>query len=752
MICPKDRRVGAWLASAAIAAFVSVETASAQQPATSSSQPPPSTTLPQLQVDTPKKKADQKRATKRAAPQAAAAPTDAGVAPAEDPLGPANGYLATRTMTGTKTDTPLIEVPQSISVVTRDQMDARRVQEDSDVLLYTPGVFAQPFGGALNQYNPHFIIRGFSSAAGGSYVDGLQAPVNFRTEPYGLERTEVLRGPSSVLFGQGDPGGIVNRVRKRPTEEPFREVSLQFGNYNRLTPAFDFGGPLSASSNIFYRLTGLGRFGDAPVDYDFGQKIPQEREYLAPALTWRPSTMTTLTLYGEYLRDDTGQDTSWLRPDTKKLTHLRIDQPGADDFNYEHALAGYAFAHKFDSTFAVRQNLRYTSLNYAYTSMFGGGVDPSTMTIERFTEGFDTASKGLYTDTQIEKKFVTGAAKHTLLAGVDYRVTTDRTAFAFGFGPGLSLIAPSYTQPVPPPDVYQDVTTRSTIVGLYLQDQIKINDQLILTVGGRHDSSRTEATDELFQSGTTVQNDEAMTYRAGLTYLMPGGFAPYISYAESFLPNSGVDWFGTLFDPSLGKQYEAGIKYQPKFMNALFTVAAFDITKQNVLTPDPDPSHPNAVVQTGEIRNRGIEVEATAELASGFKFTSSYTYTEGEITKSNAGDVGNRPQLVPVHMASAWGEYKFAGAPLAGVVVGAGVRYIGANWADNANSLKNEGYVVADFGARYDLGRIGPQLKGAVIGISVNNAFDKEHQACWSAFDCRWITPRTALGTLTYRW
>ena len=683
----------------------------------------------------------------------------------EDIHGRVEGFVATRAGSGTKTSTPLVEVPQSISVITRDQLDARNVQQDSEALLYTPGVFAQPFGGDFNQFNPFYRIRGFPTSFGGSYVDDLVSPVNYRDEPYGVERYEVLRGPTSMLYGQSDPGGLINRTSRRPPSEPWHEIEVQYGNYDRKQLAFDLGGPVEVSGgDVLYRLTFLGRNADDAVDYDHGQSIPDNRLFVAPAATVKVTEDTTLTLLGSALVDDIGQPSVYVTPGYR-TTRTRLDQPGADDFDYDQQYAGYQLEHDFDETLSFRQKFRYMHMDYDYTSLaqLDISAEPVDGLVDRYAYGFDEERNDFLLDNNLVKTLEAGPVDHTVLAGADYQHLRDRVRFLSGFDvPALDLNDPDYNHIDPSLTIDQNVKYETTNFGLYLQDQMTLWDQVVLALGGRYDWSSSEA--DGFDYGGDVDtdsSDDAFTYRAGLSYLTGYGLVPYVSYAESLLPTAGSNSLtGEDFQPTRGHQYEAGIKYQPPGFQALFTAAVYELTKQDIVTISELAPGVFIERQTGEVRSRGIELEAVADLTDALKLHAAYTYTNAEITQSGTGNQGDTPALSPKYMASLWLDYEFQDGPLAGLSLGGGVRYVGSTYAwerdatfgDLSNPLRNDDYTLFDAAVRYDLGRVAPSLAGALVAVNASNVLDDGYQVCYSRFDCQPGVPMTVIGSLRYRW
>jgi iron complex outermembrane receptor protein len=657
------------------------------------------------------------------------------------------GYKATRATTATKTDTPLIEAPQSISVITRDRLEAQNVQSLAEALRYTPGVQGEPFG--FDPRFPSLQIRGFQ-AFRGLYRDGLQVNQfgipQFRVELYGVERIEVLRGPASVLYGQNNPGGIVNFVSKRPTALPFREVELQMGSFNLFQGAFDLSGPVTKDGTLLFRLTGLARDSDTQVEF-----VEDDRLFIAPTLTWRPRAGTTLTILGHYQSDSTDFTSSLPAEGTvlsNRFGRIPVSrysgEPGFAGYDRTQSAIGYLFEHQAGDAWTFRQNARYDYLDVGQQGLFGTGLQADQRTLNRLSFDSESDKHAFAIDTQAQARFVTGPLAHTLLGGLDYQRLTESV---FGgccpAGPPIDVFDPVYGQAVPRPPINLDTDTTLEQIGLYLQDQIKLYERLVLVLGGRHDWASSD-TDDRISGTSTEQEDRAFTARAGLVYLFDVGVAPYVSYSESFLPIVGTNLFGEPFEPERGQQYEIGVKYQPPGTKSFVTVAAFDLRRQNVLTADP--TNPFNRVQTEEVRSRGVELEGIASLPFGLDVVASYTYLDTEITKSNAGDEGKRPLIVPEHLASLWADYTIRGTSCAGLGFGGGVRYIGSTFGDTANTLEVPDYTLADAAVHYE-------WRGLRFAVNAKNLFDKEHVAsCFGPTFCRYGDGRTVIGTVGYRW
>jgi iron complex outermembrane receptor protein len=673
----------------------------------------------------------------------------------ETAWGPVTGYVATRSATGTKTDTPLLETPQAVSVVTKDQMVEQGAMSVPQALRYTSGVIAEQRG--VNTAPLEYLFgRGFQLE---TYLDGLkQPPVTFRftvpsMDTYALERAEVLHGPASLLYGQGFPGGIVNLVSKRPTPTPFREVFFQAGSYDRFEGGFDVGGPLDPDGKYLYRLTGLGLTTNTQIDFD-----SQERLFLAPAFTWRPRSDTSLTLLGNVKYDPQAgaynllpREAVFDNPVGTLKPSFNAGDPHFDRHHQTSYAIGYIFDHRFDEIFSVYQGLRYTRNDNYIRGLFSSFLEPDNRTLERFAFFQDEATKVFTVDTRGQAKFKTGPVGHTVVLGVDYQRMDNRDDGAFDFSaavPPIDLFDPDHNQRYPVPDTTIREKSRVEQVGVYLQDQLRWwNFSLI--VGARHDWAWDRFRD-LLEGTVTTQSDSAFTWRAGLSYLFDCGLAPYFSYATSFQPTADSDFDGNPFKPTTGEQYELGVKFQPRGINAFITLAAFDLTQNNVLTADQD--HPGFSVQTGQVRSKGIELEGHANLTNNLNLILAYTYLHQRVTKSNEDNLHRRVDGIPTHAASGWLDYTFRFGFLNGLNLGAGVRFVGNSAGDGTNTFEVPPYTLVDLAVRYDLAGLHPVLKGAQAAVNVSNLLDEHYVASCTGGFCAFGLQRNVLGTLTYRW
>ncbi|MFT4117871.1 TonB-dependent siderophore receptor [Bradyrhizobium sp.] len=672
------------------------------------------------------------------------------------------GYVPQTGAAATKSATPLVETPQSISVVTKQQIEDQQPQNVREALRYTPGLVSEYRGAGGTRYDT-ILYRGFGGGVNYdySYLDQLRLlGANYlvpQIDPYMLDRIEVLKGPASVLFGQGNPGGLVNLVSKLPTAQPFHEVIVQGGTYGRIQGGFDFGGPIDKEATWLYRLTGIGRMADSQVDF-----AKEQRVAIAPAITYRPDADTSITLLAKYQHDPYGGYFGFL-PAAGTVLPLangsRIPRnffdgsPQYDQFDRTEASIGYKFDHRFDNMFSVASSLRYMHLDLDYKSVFTSPrglntTDPNNPSLYRSAIFNRSHGDALTTDNHGEINLATGPVLHKILVGVDYQQLNYAEVQGSGTAPSLSIYNPDYSLAIPTPSTTVDATQLLRQVGLYVQDQIRI-ERLTLLTGVRQDWADNDRTDRL-SPPAVYQLDKATTWRTGAIYNFDSGLAPYVTYSTSFQPNSGADVSGNLFKPTTGQQIEGGVKYQPVGYNALLTAAVYDLTQQNVLVTDP--ANTNFNIQTGEVRTRGLELEARATVQPGWSWIASYAYMDNINTISTTAQ-GKHPTYVPDQTAGIWQDYTFQSGQLAGFGFATGVRYVGRSFADAANTITVPSVLLFDAAVHYDFGVRFPTLRGWRAQVNAQNLFDKTYvSACATATKCFYGLGRTVVGTLAYRW
>jgi iron complex outermembrane receptor protein len=669
----------------------------------------------------------------------------------ETATSPVSGFTAKRAATATKTDTPLIETPQAITVVTRDQMEAQGVLTLRDVGAYSAGVATSFY----DSRGDAFKFRGTDPV---QYQDGLQRTYGVyntsRPDPYTLERVELLRGPSSVLYGQGSVGGVLNLVSKRPQADAQREIQVQAGNYGRRQLALDLTGPLDTEGKWLYRLVAVGRDSGTQVDH-----VADDRLVIAPSLTWQPSTDTSLTLQLLRQKDKSGSLIGFfpwqgtIQPSRfgQIPTSTFISEPGFDRYDTEQTSAGWLFSHRFNDKLTVRQNFRatessvdYRTLYTSFTANTGTGrparpvFNADQMSVVRDLVVQLNGGKMMVLDNQAEMKFKTGEVEHTLLGGLDLqRNETSQSTFR-GLAPAINVYAPVYGNFVAPTVFTPQPGVTQRQLGVYVQDQMKIG-RWIGLLGLRHDSAKTDTQGR----PALAADDQATTKRAGLVYLADGGWAPYLSYAESFLPLGGVNVSGTPFKPQRGKQWEAGLRWEPVGSRTSVLAAVYDLRDTNRKTTDP--SNPLNSIQIGEVKARGFEIEAKHSIAGGWSASAAYSHTDARVSRSTGTDLGKRLASVPTHNASAWLMNRFGVEGLAGgITIGGGVRYVGESW-DGLDALRTPSATLLDALIAWDNGPVR-------LALNINNLTDKvQITTCLARGDCFYGQRRSVVTSLTYR-
>lgn len=657
--------------------------------------------------------------------------------------GPVNGYVARKTTTGSKTATRPREIPQSISVVGAKEMQDRGAQTVAQAIQYLPGVQITNFGGAEVR-NDWIVLRGFDAKLTGDYRDGLsQLPydqIRARPDPYALERLEVIRGPSSVLYGQIAPGGLVNRITKRPGAEAFGEVVLQGGNFDRYQAAFDLGTPIDDDGKYLYRLTGILRDAGTQVKYDDNHRYRDDLGYIAPAFTWYPSADTSFTLLTHYQHDWNDAESRPVFPTRVPVGDYRFNK-----YDRKQYAIGYLLEQRINDTLTLRQNARYQHGKLDQRDLYSLRLLQDGHTLLRYAMVSKESMNGVLIDSQAEYKFGLARTSNTLLAGLDYRFLDGQQWYRNGTAPSLDLRHPVFGQDIAFPSAagtWLDTREVSRQLGIYLQDQIKL-EKIVVTLGARQDWTHSNIRD--FLTGvTTRQQDTAFTGRLGLALLFDTGITPYVSYATSFLPQNGSGMNKIPFSPTRGEQYEFGVKYQPSGAS-MVTMSLFELKQRNVLTPDP--SDTKFSVQTGEIGSRGIELEGKAGLMRGLDLITSYTLNDVRVNKSNnPAEKGHTPIVTPRHMASAWVNYTLSDTLLRGLGVGVGMRYVGKTYADVTNTLENSASLMIDTNLRY-------QFRHWRFAIDVTNLLNKETIVCRNNIvNCRYGLERTVIATLAWRW
>jgi iron complex outermembrane receptor protein len=655
---------------------------------------------------------------------------------------------AERARAATKTNTKLIETPQAISVVTAERIAEIGALNLQETLRYTAGVRAESYG--LDTRNDNAFVRGFDPV---QYLDGMIKQISYalipRADVFTLERIEVLRGPSSMLYGAGTTGGLLNMVSKRPQQEFGGEIAASYGSFDRKELRLDVTGALDAEGAFSARLLGLAR--DAELQAD---RTHADRYLAAPSVRWRPSEDTDVTLLGLWQKDDTSTSQQFLpivatvlAPKSERLPDtIQLGEPKFDRLESELLQGALLVEHAFSDAVTLRTNLRHVDAKTTYfniypdvyASPFDPFIDADDRVVARNAYGTKPHYRISTADTHLQLDFATGPFEHRVLVGLDYWNFRQSSASGFDASTPIDIYAPVYGNFSPLP-LSADPTVRQSQTGFYLQNQIRYRERVSLVVGARRDRARSHAD----FPGSDKQVDHATTFRAGVIVDAFAGLSPFFSYAESFLPVVGIDIFDEEFVPQRGRQLEGGVKWQPA-AGTWLSLAGYGIRETNRLTNDPT----NALnqVQTGEIRSRGFELEASHAFGIGLELSAAYSFTNAVITKSNhAFEDGERVGDVPKHLASLWLAHSLELPRELGLRLGAGVRYVGSTHSvGGAGELTTPDYTLVDALAELS-------WRNWSLTLNANNLLDESHYSPCRAFgDCFVGNRRSVVGTLAY--
>ncbi|SEL95646.1 iron complex outermembrane recepter protein [Roseivivax marinus] len=643
----------------------------------------------------------------------------------------------------TRFDAPIAETPRSVNVVTAQQMLERGATDVEDALSYATGVNAGTWG--HDARSDWYNIRGFNPT---TFHDGLLSRYGYyndvKPEPFLLESVEVLRGPASGLYGNGEVGGVVNTSSKTAAQESPNIVQLSFGSNARRQVGVDFGGDLTEDGRLAYRFVGLYRDGETDVNYSEDDALA-----IMPSITWRPTTDTELTLLARYQRNDATPDIQFSSiygalydaPNGERLDQdLFVGEPDFDRFDAEHTSITAFFSHRFNETFSLDAKARWTDAEADYRHAWWAYDNYPTRynddgTIDRTVYAADNDFEAYNLDVTGTAEYRLAGWDMTTLMGASYTRATYDSDTVYG----------TQNAPLDPFDpVYSGVTIgdpvdspASTVeeAGAYLQTRATWNDRLHLDAGVRYGWIETGETTGTFTDGSVAATDEAVTANIALLYRFDNGLAPYASYAESFRQEIvGVDANGDAFEPTEGEQYEVGLKFQPTGTDTLLSAAFFDLTKSNLAMQDPD--NPSFQVQTGEATSRGIEIEAKHRFGDIF-VDAGYTWLETE----NAS--GDRISQVPSDFGSLWVDWRPQGGALEGLSLGGGVRHTGEKW-DGTDSQRTPPVTLYDAAVGWSNDRYD-------VRLNVRNLTDEEYVSFCGTDACYFGSGRSVSLTGTMK-
>ncbi|WP_225885194.1 TonB-dependent siderophore receptor [Leptolyngbya sp. KIOST-1] len=647
---------------------------------------------------------------------AAGAPTDDTIQIAVTGEQADSGYVVPNASTATRTDTPLLEVPQAIQVIPRQVLEDQQITRVDDALRNVSSVSGRlgPFGNSTN-----LTIRGFTSdsfTAGPILRDGYRVNNNLGSQDIAnVERIEVIKGPSSVLFGQADPGGLVNLVTVRPLANPAYGFGLQLGSYGFVRPTLDLTGPITADAALRYRLTAAYQREDGFRDFN----TDANRFFLAPVLSWEIGEGTSLTVLMEYTDEEVPFDLGLPAFGTAIANVPRsriLGEP--DDFLRNRALnIGYDLTHQFNDSWTLNQGFRYVGQDYNVLTALPFVVNETTGDITRFFADRAYHSDDYTLQANVVGEFTTGSVEHRLLAGADLnlnRFDERYTRLNLANPLPLNIFNPVYGAPRPnfeslPP--LPPFDTEHDRIGVFLQDQISFTDNLILVASLRYDSVNFRNLND----ATSSRSDQAWSPRLGLVYQPADTVSLYANYSQSFTPNSGQTASGVPLDTQTARGFEVGAKAEFLDGNLFATLAYYNITKRNVATTDPN--NPFFTIAAGEQRSQGIELDIAGEILPGWNVIASYAYTDARVTQDNTIPVGNRLFNTPIHSASLWTTYQIQSGNLQGLGVGLGVNYVGDRYGDLANSFTVGDYFLTNAALFYE-------RDDWRMGLNINNLFD----------------------------
>ena len=644
-------------------------------------------------------------------------------------------YQARRSGSATKTDTPLDEVPQAVSVIPATVLDDLRSPRIEKALDYAGGVARQSDFGGLTMYE--YSIRGLTTSE--FYKDGFSVNRGYMNpqDPSNVERIDVLKGPASSLYGRGDPGGTINIVSKRPQNDRFARLDLSAVRWDRYRSSLDVNTLLDDEGTMLYRMNLAVEDNKSFRDYR-----SSERQFFAPAFSWELSPQTRLLVQAEVIRSSQVFDRGVVAPNDHLGSVSRSDffgEPDDGEIDNNNESLQAEIEHDLNASWTVRLASHYKQgrLNGGATEASFLADDARTLNREYRYRDFDWQDS--ITQLELRGLVYTGDIEHNLLIGTEYeRYAKDERLMRTRPISTIDIREPVYGQPRPPfsvgpggrsTDRHELVHSRS----LNLQDQMRLSEKLFGVIGARYDHYEHRLDNEV-TGKRTEQTHEKITPRIGALYQLTPEVGVFANASQSFKPNTGAPrpGTGTSFDPEEGVGYEAGFKFDLLDSRLGMTVAAFHLTKENVLTADPADS--TYQIAAGEVRSRGLDLQLTGQLTDEVRVIGAYAYVDAEVTKDNTLASGSRLLNVPEHSGSLLGVYEFLDGGLKGLELGGGVNYVGdrsGNVADSGFELP--GYTTVDLLARYKA------TQDLTLGVNLNNAFDRTYYE--RSYSNVWVMP-----------
>lgn len=644
------------------------------------------------------------------------------------------------TNSATKSAVAESKTPQVINTISQHEISERHATSVNEILRYAPGVSTESRGSTT--YMSEYKIRGFT--VDNEFYNGLQLPYNVtgntkaRIDPLLIESVDILKGPSSVLYGNGSPGGLVNIQGKKPQTTPRTEVGFNTGTRNLKEGYLDSTGRI-ADSDWSYRLLGKATEGD-----DQPHTSRTEDYLVAPSVTWQPSDKTRLTI------DALAQNTPSLTPSNPlPLSYLRSNYADKRDyagdkwngFKQRQWMVGYSFEHEFDSGWGIAQKARYFDIDTHQKSIYStGNAGNPVYELDRFAYTTDEDLHSFNIDNQVTRTFTFGDWQHHLLAGFDYQKLNSHYHYRYAPAsttPGIDMRNPDFG--LVNEDALGLYTAQKNRLsynqkGYYLQDQVEFGG-LNLLASLRYDEYQSATTDYLNADQKTWISQDRVTKRLGALYAFDNGISPFISYSEGFKPVSPArNLTADQVKPTTSKQVEGGVKYLLAEYATTFTASVFNIKQKNVLSLDPSWNYH----QTGEIESNGAELSAISRPTVNINLIANYAYTHAINTEDETYQ-GKRPTQVPENAFNLWGDYTFDQSLVRGLTVGAGVRYTGPmEIAPDNTAGKLGGTTQYDMSLSYDMSAVDSSLAGLMLKASAQNLTNKETLTCYDSTNC-WI-------------
>lgn len=662
-----------------------------------------------------------------AAPWTAASAQSTSTLPAVTVQGEIDkGYSATRSTTATKTDTPLIDTPQSISVVTKDQIRDQASQGLAEALRYVPGVsFAQGEG---NRETP--IFRGIATTAD-FYIDGVRDDVEYYRDLYNIERVELFRGPNAMIFGRGATGGLINRVSKQANWTPLMAGSVSLGSDSNKRVAIDLNQAINDS--LAFRLNAMHEDSDSYRDGVFVR-----RTGINPTLSWKATSRTLVTVGYEHFRDDRVADrgissyqgrpvatdpSTFFGNASNSPTWSRLDA-----FNL-------SVEHEFGNGLLLRNRLRVADQDKFYQNVFPGAVNAAGTAVSIAAYNNATSRKSVFNQTDLTYNLNTGAIKHKLLAGVELGRQETTNFRETGYFPGnvtsvtVPLSNPVTNLPVTFRQSATDADNESTakVAAFYVQDQIELSPQWQIVGGLRVDHFKSDLWNK--RNGQQFDaSDNLVSPRVGVIYKPQQNLSLYANYSIAHQPRAGAQLASlsasnAALAPEKFKNYELGAKWdvQP---NLAVTAAIFRLDRTNVVILDPtDPTNTRTILSDGQ-RTEGLELSVSGNVNAAWSVSGGYTYSDAKFMGRTAATLqpDGKVALVPRHTFSLWNRYDFTPAWGAGLGVIHRTKSLAANeLAVAASNVELPGYTRVDAAVFFKIN------KNMGVQLNVENLFDKEY-------------------------